>query len=174
MKTLVAMLIVILWAADGSTSNSPGQGQCPPEVAQAEAALKSAKAKSKAVASGPQDVQAPRSQAGARSQEANAPLNAPRTQDVNAPRTQDVNAPRTQEVNAPRTQAVNAPRTQEVNAPRTQDVSAPRSSSVREQDIPAPRIKSAEELVREAQAACEKGDMRTASAKATKAMAELK
>jgi hypothetical protein len=97
MKTLVAMLIVILWAADGSTSNSPGQGQCPPEVAQAEAALKSAKAKSKAVASGPQDVQAPRSQAGARSQEANAPLNAPRTQDVNAPRTQDVNAPRTQE-----------------------------------------------------------------------------
>ncbi len=124
-------------AGGANPSDVLAQKQCPPEVAQAEVALKSAKAtaKSKTAAEGPQDVQAPRTQAGARTQEVNAPrtqnVNAPRTQDVNAPRTQDVNAPRTQEVNAPRTQEVNAPRSQGVNAPRTQEVNAPRNLKTR-------------------------------------------
>jgi hypothetical protein len=164
--TLLALLILAV--ADGGVGPTQGVAQaqkdCPPEVAQAQAALKSAQtaAKSKTTPKDPQEVQAPRSQAGAR------------TQDVNAPRTQDVNAPRTQDVNAPRTQDVNAPRTQDVNAPRTQDVNAPRTrAGVREQDIDAPRLKKAEGLVSQAQAACKKGDMAGASAKARQALTVL-
>ncbi|HKO91514.1 MAG TPA: hypothetical protein VJU61_10200, partial [Polyangiaceae bacterium] len=81
---------------------------------------------------------------------------------------------RTQDVNAPRTQDVNAPRTQDVNAPRTQGTPAPTGAKVREQDIDAPRVKQAETLVVQAQAACKKGDMTTASAKAKQALAALK
>lgn len=156
MKRILSVVVGILLAGGIFPSVVLAQKECPPEVAQAQAALKSAKvtSKSKAVASGPQDVQAPRSQAGAR--------------------TQDVNAPRTQDVNAPRTQDVNAPRTQDVNAPRTQDVNAPRKGTVREQDIEAPRVKKAETLVSQAQAACKKGDMAGASAKAKQALAVLK
>ena len=178
--TVLTLLIGALLAGGANPSDVLAQKQCPAEVAQAEAALKSAKAaaKSKAEAGGPQDVQAPRTQAGSRTQE----VNAPRTQDVNAPRTQEVNAPRTQEVNAPRGQGVNAPRTQEVNAPRTRDVNAQRTQDkqattggkVKEQDIDAPRVKKAETLVSEAQAACKKGDMAGASAKAKQALATLK
>ena len=156
------------------------QKDCPPEVAQAQTALKDAKtaAKSKPTAKGPQDVQAPRVQAGARTQDVNAPrtqdVNAPRTQDVNAPRTQDVNAPRTQDVNAPRTQDVNAPRTQDVNAPRTQDVNAPRTPAGDKQQNPdASRLKKAEGLVSQAQAACKKGDLTGASTKAKQALTLL-
>jgi hypothetical protein len=172
MKRMLAVLVGALLAGGVLPSHVLAQKECPPEVAQAESAVKSAKAtaKSKAAASGPQDIQAPRSQAGARAQD----VNAPRTQDVNAPRTQDVNAPRTQDVNAPRTQDVNAPRTQDVNAPRTQDVKAASGAKVREQDIDAPRVKKAEALVSQAQAACKKGDTAGASAKAKQALAVLK
>ncbi len=74
------------------------QSQCPAEVGQAQAMLQKA-AKPQQQAARGQDVQAPRSLAGARSS----------TQDVQAPRssTQDVQAPRssTQDVQAPRTLA---------------------------------------------------------------------
>ena len=185
--TMLALLTAALTVSGtGSPDVVAAAQKCPPEVTQAQDALKNAQAvaKSKAAA-GPQDIQAPRSQAGARTQDVNAPrtqnVNAPRTQDVNAPRTQDVNAPRTQEVNAPRTQEVNAPRTQEVNAPRTQDVNAPRTQDVnapRTQDVNAPRtdattLKKAEGLVNQAQAACKKGDMTGATAKAKQALAVL-
>ena len=185
MKSVILALLVFA-LAEGRTG--PGEvfaqakKDCPPEVTQAQAALKNAQAaaKSKAAATGPQDIQAPRAQAGARTQDVNAPrqqdVNAPRTQDVNAPRTQDVNAPRTQDVNAPRTQDVNAPRQQNVNAPRTQDVNAPRTQDVnapRTQPVDAPRLKKAEGLVSQAQAACTKGDMTGASARAKEALALL-
>jgi len=198
MKTLLAVLTFALAGAVAAPVEVAAQAtkDCPPEVTQAQAALKDARAAAKnKVATGPQDVQAPRSQAGARTQDVNAPrtqnVNAPRTQDVNAPRTQDVNAPRTQDVNAPRTQDVNAPRTQDVNAPRTQDVNAPRTQDVnapRTQDVNAPRVpagnkqqntdaaarlKKAEGLVGQAQAACKKGDMTGATAKAKQALALL-
>jgi hypothetical protein len=177
MKTTMLALLVFALAGGGLAPGevvAQAQKDCPPEVTQAQTALKNAQAaaKSKATAKGPQDIQAPRSQAGARTQDVNAPrtqdVNAPRTQDVNAPRTQDVNAPRTQDVNAPRTQDVNAPRTQDVNAPRTQDVNAPRT-----QDVDAPRLKKAEGLVSQALAACKKGDMTGASAKAKQALTTL-
>jgi hypothetical protein len=145
---MMAVLIGALVAGGLSPSAVLAQKECPPEVAQAEAALKSAQAalKSKPAAKGPQDIQAPRAQAGAR------------TQDVNAPRTQDVNAPRTQDV----------------NAPRVQDTQAPSGGKVREQDIDAPRVKKAERLVSQAQSACKKDDMTGASAKAKQALAVLK
>ena len=176
-------MLEVYWQGGGFPSAVLAQKECPPEVAKAQAALKSAKAtaKSKPVASGPQDVQAPRAQAGARTQDVNAPrtqdVNAPRSQGVQAPRTQDVNAPRTQDVNAPRTQDVNAPRSQGVQAPRTQDVNAPRTQDVdapRKQGIDASRVTKAETLVSQAQAACKKGDMTGASAKAKEALALLK
>jgi hypothetical protein len=182
MKTLLAVLTFALAGAVAAPVEVGAQAtkDCPPEVTQAQAALKDARAAAKnKVATGPQDVQAPRSQAGARTQDVNAPrtqdVNAPRTQDVNAPRTQDVNAPRTQDVNAPRTQDVNAPRTQDVNAPRTQDVNAPRvpAGNKQQNTDAAARLKKAEGLVGQAQAACKKGDMTGATAKAKQALALL-
>src|SRR5438034_433018 len=100
------------------------QSQCPAEVGQAQAMLQKA-AKPQQQAARGQDVQAPRSLAGARSS----------TQDVQAPRssTQDVQAPRssTQDVQAPRssTQDVQAPRSLAGARSSTQDVQAPRSST---------------------------------------------
>ncbi|HTK89375.1 MAG TPA: hypothetical protein VL948_03925 [Verrucomicrobiae bacterium] len=174
MKTLLAVLTFALVGAVAAPVEVGAQAtkDCPPEVTQAQAALKDARAAAKnKVATGPQDVQAPRSQAGARTQD----VNAPRTQNVNAPRTQDVNAPRTQDVNAPRTQDVNAPRTQDVNAPRTQDVNAPRvpAGNKQQNTDAAARLKKAEGLVGQAQAACKKGDMTGATAKAKQALALL-
>jgi hypothetical protein len=174
MKTLLAVLTFALAGAVAAPVEVAAQAtkDCPPEVTQAQAALKDARAAAKnKMATGPQDVQAPRSQAGARTQD----VNAPRTQNVNAPRTQDVNAPRTQDVNAPRTQDVNAPRTQDVNAPRTQDVNAPRvpAGNKQQNTDAAARLKKAEGLVGQAQAACKKGDMTGATAKAKQALALL-
>src|SRR5882724_6604471 len=134
------------------------QSQCPAEVGQAQAMLQKA-AKPQQQAARGQDVQAPRSLAGARSS----------TQDVQAPRssTQDVQAPRssTQEVQAPRssTQAVQAPRssTQDVQAPRT--LAGAKSGSG-----------DAAKLVREAEAACKAGNMDSAKAKAVEAIGLMK
>ena len=84
MKTMVLLLMVALLEYGTGPGDVVAQVQqkCPAEVAQARAALKGTQTatKSKAVAEGPQDIQAPRSAAGAR------------TQGVNAPRTQEVNA----------------------------------------------------------------------------------
>lgn len=67
--------------------------QCPAELAQAKAALKTAQAKS-------QDIQSPRSQAGARQQEIQAPRS---QQDIQAPRSQqEPPVPRGQDIQAPR------------------------------------------------------------------------
>src|SRR2546426_575669 len=160
------------------------QSRCPGEVGQAQTMLQKV--------SKVQDVQAPRSLAGARQD-----IQGPRTtQDVQAPRSlagarqQDVQAPRssTQDVQAPRssTQDVQAPRssTQDVQAPRgtnraKQEDQAPRSST---QDVQAPRsIAGAKasggdaiKLVREAEAACKAGKMDTAKAKAIEAIGLMK
>lgn len=80
--------------------------QCPAELTQAKAALKSAQAKS-------QDIQSPRSQAGARSQD----IQAPRGQDIQAPRSQDIQAPRSQ-------QEPPVPRGQDIQAPRVKQAAA--------------------------------------------------
>ena len=96
-----------------------------------------------------QDIQAPRTLAGAR-EDIQAPrgqdFQAPRGQDVQAPRGQDIQAPRGQDIQAPRTLAgaredIQAPRGQDLQAPRGQDVQAPRGQdqAPRGQDVQAPR-----------------------------------
>src|SRR5204862_91719 len=92
-------------------------------------------------------VQAPRSLAASR------PSEAPRGQDVEAPRGQDVQAPRGEDVQAPRGQDVQAPRS----------LAGSKAGSSK-----------AFSLVKEAEAACAKGDMTTAKTKAEAALAEMK
>src|SRR5437773_6555808 len=125
MKRLFAVIMsVAVFGALAPTVDA--QSACP-EVEQAkEMFSKVAKA---------QDVQAPRTLAGARqdqqaprSQDVQAPrsLAGARSQDVQAPRGQDVQAPRGQETQAPRGQDVQAPRGEEAEGPRGQEVQAPR------------------------------------------------
>ena len=135
------------------------QSSCPSEVQQAkEMFAKVAKA---------QDVQAPRTLAGAR-------------QDTQAPRSQDVQAPRSlagarsQDVQAPRGQETQAPRGQETQAPRGQDVQAPRSGQGAGQAVQAPRGGDASKLIHEAEAACKAGNMAEAKVKAEAAIKILK
>ena len=202
MKRLLAGLMSAFAIAVFATATVEAQTpSCPPEVAKAKEQLSMRTAKADTVqaprslaASRPseaprgQDVQAPRSLAGARQQN-EAPrgqdVQAPRGQDVQAPRGQDVQAPRGQDVQAPRGQDVQAPRGQKVEAPRGQDVQAPRGQDVqapRGQDVQAPRSlagskagsSKAFSLVKEAEAACAKGDMTTAKTKAEAALAEMK
>src|SRR3989449_278347 len=126
-----------------------------------------------------QDVQAPRSLAGARSQDVQAPrgqeTQAPRGQETQAPRgKQDVQAPRGQETQAPRGQETQAPRGQETQAPRGQDVQAPRSGQGAGQAVQAPRGGDASKLIHEAEAACKAGNMAEAKVKAEAAIGILK
>src|SRR3989454_6063981 len=116
-RFFAAIMSVAVFAALAPVADA--QSQCPAEVGQAKAMLQKV---SKA-----QDVQAPRSLAGAR-------------QDIQAPRTgQDVQAPRSgQDVQAPRSgQDVQAPRSgQDVQAPRSgQDLQAPRGLAGAGQDV---------------------------------------
>ena len=161
----VAMFGVLAPVADAQSS-------CPAEVAQAKDMFsKVAKA---------QDVQAPRSLAGARGQDTQAPrgqdTQAPRGQDTQAPRGQDTQAPRGQDTQAPRgKQDVQAPRGQDTQAPRGQDTQAPRSQdALRGQDTQAPRSSEASKLIREAEASCKAGNMAEAKAKAEAAIKILK
>jgi len=136
MRKLLALLSVTTMVALSATAGL-AETSCPPEVASAKAMLTQATAKS-------QEVQAPRSLAGAR--------------------TQDIQAPRSQELQAPRTQELQAPRTQELQAPRTQELQAPRSAD----------FKKASGLVSEAEAACKAGNSSLATTKAKAAMDLLK
>ena len=145
MRKLLATVMSLLMVATFSATVGSAQTSCPPEVASAKAMLAKQTAKS-------QDVQAPRSLAGARSQ------------DVQAPRSQDVQAPRGQDIQAPRSQNIQAPRSQDVQAPRTQVAQSPRSAE----------FNKAATLVKEAEAACKAGNMTMASDKAKAAMELLK
>jgi hypothetical protein len=143
MRQVVAVVLGLGIIALTTPGVARAADPCPAELAQAKAALKSAQAKS-------QDIQSPRSQAGARSQD----IQAPRQQDIQAPRQQDIQAPRQQEIQAPRSQ-------QEPPVPRGQD-------------IQAPRVKQAGALVQQADAACKKGDMTLSARKAREALGLLK
>src|SRR6266581_1283711 len=196
-KLMAAATVVSVAFFSAFVPMADAQSACPPEVTKAKEMLAQ-----KSVAKG-QDIQAPRTLAGAR-QEVQAPrgqeVQAPRGQEVQAPRGQEVQAPRTttqqaprgQEVQAPRSlagarQEVQAPRGQEVQAPRGQEVQAPRGQEVqapRGQEVQAPRtmagakqpagMSKASSLVSEAEAACKAGDMKTAKAKAEAAISAMK
>src|SRR3989304_2098121 len=130
MRKLLATLMIFFLFVSLSPMVVEAASPCPPEVQAAKDLLGKQVAKS-------QDVQAPRSLAGARSQD----VQAPRGQDVQAPRSQDIQAPRGQDVQAPRSQDIQAPRAgkaQDVQAPRGQDIQAP-SALGRSQDVQAPR-----------------------------------
>src|SRR2546422_1075485 len=118
-----------------------------------------------------QDIQSPRSLAGARQ------IESPRGQDIQSARGQDIQSPRGQRVEYPRGQDIQNPRGQDIQSPRGQDIQSPRG-----QDVQSPRslagskagASKAFNLVKEAEAACAKGDMTTAKAKAEAALAEMK
>ena len=146
MKRVLAGLMSAFAIAVFATATVEAQTpSCPPEVAKAKEQLNMRTAKA--------DTQAPRALAGSR------PSN-------EAPRGQDVQAPRSL---AGARQQNDAQRGQDVQAPRGQDVQAPRS-------VAGSKAGSSKaiSLVKEAEAACAKGDMTTAKAKAEAALAEMK
>ena len=146
MKRLLAGLMSAFAIAVFATATVEAQTpSCPPEVAKAKEQLSMRTAKA-------DTVQAPRSLAASR------PSEAPRGQDVQAPRSL---AGARQQNEAPRGQDVQAPRGQDVQAPRALAGSKAGSSK-------------AFSLVKEAEAACAKGDMTTAKTKAEAALAEMK
>ena len=153
MKQLIAATLGFGISVLGIPAVGQAADQCPPELTQAKAALKSAQAslkKAPQVAKG-QEIQAPRSpQASARAQD----IQAPRSQDIQAPRSQDIQSPRSQDIQSPRSQ-------QEIPVPRGQE-------------IQAPRVKQAGGLVQESEAACKKGDMALSTRKAREALGLLK
>jgi hypothetical protein len=188
MKKLLAAVLSVAVALSLSPALSSAQSSsCPAEVTQAKDMLSKKTASVK-----PDDIQAPRSLAGARQNEAqqaprgNQNVQAPRgNQDVQAPRSlagarQDIEAPRgNQDVQAPRgNQNVQAPRgNQDVQAPRgNQDIQAPRTGAGSATTAQAPRgdMTKAASLVNEAEAACKAGNMKVASDKAKAALAILK
>ena len=152
MKKLLAAALSIAFIVTFYPAMSPAATSC--------AAVESAKSMLKKQTATAYEIQAPRSLAGARSQD----VQAPRSQDVQAPRSQDVQAPRSQDVQAPRSQNIQAPRSQDVQAPRSQDVQAARSAE----------LKKAATLVKEADAACNAGNSAMATEKAKAAMELLK
>ena len=148
MKKLLAAVLSVAVAVTLSPALSSAQSSsCPAEVTQAKDLLSKKTASVK-----PDDIQAPRSLAGARQNEAQQ---APRgNQNVQAPRgNQDVQAPR-----------------------GNQDVQAPRTSTGATAAAQAPRtdMTKAASLVKEAEAACKAGNMTLASDKAKAALAILK
>ena len=147
---------------------------CPVELAEAKGALKSAEAaQKKGQTAKSQEIQAPRAQAGARTQD----IQSPRSQDIQSPRSQDIQSPRSQDIQSPRSQDIQSPRSQDIQSPRSQDIQSPRSQDIqspRSQDIQSPRIDQARALIRKADAACKKGDMALASKNAKEALTLLK
>ena|SRR5437773_2287534 len=84
-----------------------------------------------------------------------------------------VQAPRSlagaRQIESPRGQDIQSPRGQDIQSPRGQDVQSPRSLAGSKAGA-----SKAFNLVKEAEAACAKGDMTTAKAKAEAALAEMK
>src|SRR5436189_129583 len=165
MKRVLAGLMSAFAIATFATATVEAQtASCPPEVAKAKEQLSMRTAKA-------DTVQAPRSLAGARQ------IESPRGQDIQSPRGQDIQSPRGQHIQSPRGQDIQSPRGQDIQSPRGQDIQSPRG-----QDVQSPRslagskagASKAFNLVKEAEAACAKGDMTTAKAKAEAALAEMK
>ena len=197
MKRVLAGLMSAFAIATFATATVEAQtASCPPEVAKAKEQLSMRTAKA-------DTVQAPRSLAGARQiesprgqdiqsprgQDIQSPrgqdIQSPRGQRVESPRGQDIQSPRGQDIQSPRGQRVESPRGQDIQSPRGQDIQSPRGQDIqspRGQDVQSPRslagskagASKAFNLVKEAEAACAKGDMTTAKAKAEAALAEMK
>lgn len=92
-RLLVAALSLGLMSVTFPDAGWTQTQKCPPELAQAQAALQKAQQALKQA-----QARAKRAQASAKSQE----VQAPRGQEVQAPRGQEVQAPRAQEIQAPK------------------------------------------------------------------------
>jgi hypothetical protein len=145
MKQIIAATLGFGIIVLGIPAVGQSADQCPPELTQAKAALKSAQASLKKApqAAKSQEIQAPRS-----------PQASARAQDIQAPRSQDIQSPRGQDIQSPRSQ---------------QDIPVPRA-----QEIQAPRVKQAAGLVQQSEAACKTGDMALSTRKAKEALGLLK
>src|SRR5690349_3221674 len=84
-------------------------------------------------------------------------------------KSQDVQSPRGQDIQSPRSQDIQSPRGQDIQSPRGQDIQSPRSLSGS-----TAGASKAFQLVKEAEAACAKGDTEAAKAKAISAMELMK
>ncbi len=192
MKQIIAATLGFGIIVLGIPAVGQSADQCPRELTQAKAALKSAQdslQKAPQVVKG-QETQPPRSQAGARSQDIQSPrgqdIQSPRGQDIQSPRGQDIQSPRGQDIQSPRGQDIQSPRGQDIQSPRGQDIQSPRGQDIQsprgQQDIPvprgqeiqAPRVNQASGLVQESEAACKKGDMALSTRKAQEALQLLK
>ena|SRR2546426_691971 len=157
MKRLLATIMSVM-ALIAFVPMADAAAPCPPEVSKAKELLNQ------------KSAQAPRSLAGARGQD----VQVPRGQDVQTPRGQDAQTPRgqaTQDRTGGRGEDVQAPRGQDAQTPRGQDVQTPRSLAGAK---PSGDISKASTLIKEAEAACKAGDMKTAKSKAEAAIATLK
>ncbi|MFQ5946905.1 MAG: hypothetical protein ACE5NC_11790, partial [Anaerolineae bacterium] len=128
MKKLFSVLLTFLLVVSLSPAVGDAYPLCTPEVKAAKDLL------SKRLMARGEEVQAPRSLAGSRSE-----LQAPRGQELQAPRGQELQAPRGQEIQAPRSLAgsrseLQAPRGEELQAPRGEELQAPRG-----EELQAPR-----------------------------------
>jgi hypothetical protein len=141
------MVIGALVGAIAFAPTTDGWAQsCPPELAQAKAALE------KAPATAMTEQQMPRVLAGARGQE------------IQSPRGQEIQSPRGQEIQSPRGQEIQSPRGQEIQSPRGQETQAPAGS----------KAERAAALVKESEAACQQGKMALSAEKAKAAMEVLR
>src|SRR6185436_10284714 len=113
MKKAISAVLSLAFLVSFSPTVGSAQAASCPDVDAAKAMLKQMTART-------DEVQAPRSLAGARQD-----LQSPRSQDIQSPRSQDVQSPRTQDIQAPRSLA--GARSQDVQAPRSQDVQSPRT-----------------------------------------------
>ena len=94
----------------------------------------------------------------------------PRGQEQQMPRGQEQQMPRGQEIQTPRGQDTQMPRGQEIQTPRGSDSNSPRS-------VGGSKVTStsqASQLIKEAEAACKAGDMKTAKDKAEAALGTLR
>lgn len=102
MKQLIAATLGFGVTVLGTPVVGQPADQCPPELTQAKAALKSVQVAKD------QEIQAPRS-----------PKASARAQDIQSPRSEDIQSPRGQDIQSPRSQ-------QEIPVPRGQEIQAPR------------------------------------------------
>src|SRR3989449_567081 len=203
-RVLAGLMSAFAIATFATATVEAQTASCPPEVAKAKEQLSMRTAKADTVQAprslagarqieSPrgQDIQSPRGQdiQSPRGQDIQSPrgqdIQTPRGQDIQSPRGQDIQSPRGQDIQSPRGQRVESPRGQDIQSPRGQDVQSPRGQDIqspRGQDVQSPRslagskagASKAFNLVKEAEAACAKGDMTTAKAKAEAALAEMK
>src|SRR6185295_16240684 len=118
MKKAISAALSFAFLVSFSPTVGSAQAASCPDVDAAKAMLNQMTART-------DEVQAPRSLAGARQD-----VQSPRSQEVQAPRSQDVQSPRSQDIQAPRSQDVQSPRSQDIQSPRSQNIQSPRSQDI--------------------------------------------